>query len=618
MAYQFKDLYLFQILRERRLRESTGKIIADALLPLTDESSGLLNAIRTRFPKFSDEDFQHSWRILKELESILEPTALNTLTSVEIFTLSLTALFHDLDQFQTKPEPTLEKIRKNSLKKCQDFLTDFLNQTFPENAAVGPQFFTALTFLLEAQYLSWEALASHTIFRQTERLLAEPLRLNLLAILLRIGDLLDLNPERRCTVLSKRNFRLWAEIPEAIRPTLRPENIRPICNRKKIEIILQVFNKEAHIYWSEWFGYLRQDILYANTRIFTGEQKIFQLPTPNLQIEKSAQAQYEIWPLRFELDETGRIWNIISQAIYTSEYDFLREMIQNAIDANSFKIYDHPDAQVPAISPRSWKLVDYDPQVMLLYIENEKFLEIKDNGIGMDENALQYFLFKIAQTGYEQIEKKRDFQFPSIAKFGIGFISILLRAEKVIIQTKSVKNQAQGRKITLHTEARNAYSEFCDCPPGTTIQLFLKDKYVASDVFAYLKDHYRYPSTPLFFLDWNKLHDLLQLARGLKIRTPKILAALLTTRTFSQSEVNRQEYQEVIQRLATAVKSALQIEGKEARDKAFPFDQLCLQIDSPEFLKDFPTTPYLIYLDNQFDIYESSLKRYKIAKIMFN
>lgn len=123
--------------------------------------------------------------------------------------------------------------------------------------------------------------------------------------------------------------------------------------------------------------------------------------------------------------EEGRICEF-NMHLNTNEFDYVREVIQNAIDATLLKIYLDDEEDIKYKSPRSWKCND---KVIVAYSQKQGVLWIEDYGIGMSEGELSKYLFKTANSGYKYM-KKREFVFPAIAQFGIGFVACLTKAEK--------------------------------------------------------------------------------------------------------------------------------------------------------------------------------------------
>jgi len=235
----------------------------------------------------------------------------------------------------------------------------------------------------------------------------------------------------------------------------------------------------------------------------------FRLPAPNLTISKSSSANYEIWPLRFEVDERGRIWEIISQSIYTGKFDFVRELIQNAIDAELFWVFLNNGTTKLPMSTRCWSMDNYKPYVLILYSELDGRLKVVDNGIGMDKDSLQNFLFKVSSSGYGETARCVCGDFPSIAKFGIGFVSILVRSDAISIKTKK-RNSADkyGRKVIVKSESLNAYTEISDSAFGTSVTLHLKDKFLFREIAEYITKNIQHPSIPILFVNLDQIKKI--------------------------------------------------------------------------------------------------------------
>lgn len=143
------------------------------------------------------------------------------------------------------------------------------------------------------------------------------------------------------------------------------------------------------------------------------------------------------------MDDTGALWDIITKSVYTNEFDYIRELIQNAIDATLLKIYLDDKENIEYQSPRSWHCND---KVMIAYSQKEGTLWVEDYGTGMNENELSNYLFKTANSGYKYM-KKREFMFPAIAKFGIGFVACLTKADKIQILTRTQSDNGINAEI---------------------------------------------------------------------------------------------------------------------------------------------------------------------------
>jgi hypothetical protein len=238
------------------------------------------------------------------------------------------------------------------------------------------------------------------------------------------------------------------------------------------------------------------------------------LPTPALNLRKSSTATFEIWPLRFDIDEFGRLWDVISRSIYTERYDFIRELTQNSIDACLRTIYDDNFGKLSTRSPRNWQLAGYSPGVVIFFFESTRELAVIDNGIGMSKDELGLFLFKVAACGMKSQRSERQFPFPAIANFGIGFVSVLTRSVSVRITTRrrlpdSAGNPQSGFTAELDSNLRDAFVENADgAPIGTSVTLQLTSDYSYEGIISYFRMAFRFPAVPIHIVSWNRLCNL--------------------------------------------------------------------------------------------------------------
>jgi hypothetical protein len=107
----------------------------------------------------------------------------------------------------------------------------------------------------------------------------------------------------------------------------------------------------------------------------------------------------------------------------------LRELIQNSIDAiNLHRIYTGQD-----------NINVGEIKIALSKNENEYFLTITDNGIGMSQTIMTNELLDFGGSYWKSSRFKYDFQgihtkgFESIGKFGIGFFSTFMLGDKITV-----------------------------------------------------------------------------------------------------------------------------------------------------------------------------------------
>ena len=174
----------------------------------------------------------------------------------------------------------------------------------------------------------------------------------------------------------------------------------------------------------------------------------------------------------FEAD-TGKILNIVINSLYSDREIFLRELLSNASDAIQKRRYlGQTD---PAV------LNAGEDRITLRVDAKKKTLEIEDSGIGLSEIELAETLGTLAKSGTESFLKDlenakedKDAARSLIGKFGVGFYSAFMVAEKVEVLTKKAGTEnaflwtsdgQSGYEIEPSNEAQET---------GTRIRLHLK------------------------------------------------------------------------------------------------------------------------------------------------
>ncbi len=135
---------------------------------------------------------------------------------------------------------------------------------------------------------------------------------------------------------------------------------------------------------------------------------------------------------------TENIFPIIKKFLYSDHEIFLRELVSNAVDATQ-KL-----KRLSSLGHIKQELGDLRIQVKL--DEKAKTLTISDSGIGMTADEIKKYINQVAFSGAtEFMEKFKEAQDANeiIGRFGLGFYSAFMVAEKVEIQTLSYQEGAE-------------------------------------------------------------------------------------------------------------------------------------------------------------------------------
>lgn len=135
---------------------------------------------------------------------------------------------------------------------------------------------------------------------------------------------------------------------------------------------------------------------------------------------------------------TENIFPIIKKFLYSDTEIFLRELVSNAVDATQ-KI-----KRLASLGQYGGDLGDL--RVEVAFDEAKKTITISDNGIGMTADEIKKYINQIAFSGAtEFMEKFKEAKDANeiIGRFGLGFYSAFMVADKVEIETLSYQDGAE-------------------------------------------------------------------------------------------------------------------------------------------------------------------------------
>ncbi len=494
------DIGLYQQLSKRTTQNAIK--YSGILIPIASDMDFLLQFIKKEFSTYPDHGIQHSFRILNYLSVLLSDSIQKNLSDTELFCLIMAALFHDTGMALYDQTDQIQLRDKHN-----EFSTKVLDKYFDEHLKLinhRDRLKPVISFVCYAHGLNIQELYKDDCFNKKDRIEFDEVKYSLLSILLRIGDLMDIEECRTNDfVLScfSSNYSV-----EAFNHNIRNKKVQTY-NYSPNELVIEVLAEDVDQYkiWSTWLSYLNNEILHANTYL---QKYAVIFPAPNTKVNKASGTNFDVEELRFEIDDNGKIWQLLSQSIYTDEFDFIRELIQNSIDASLLRLYLDLSIPMDSISPRSWNINDNCDNVFIGFSEKRKELIIIDSGIGMNNLDLKKFLFKVTGSGYSGFDK-RKFEFPSIAKFGIGFVSCLINANNIEIFTKKQEDDFI-HQVSLAANSNLAVIQNLTISSfhGTAIRLKLKDDFVYSKIKTYLRNTFIYPSIGIIYVDLDSFENV--------------------------------------------------------------------------------------------------------------
>ena len=196
--------------------------------------------------------------------------------------------------------------------------------------------------------------------------------------------------------------------------------------------------------------------------------------------------------------EVKQLLHLMINSLYSNKEIFLRELISNASDANDklrFEALERPELLTETT----------DFEITITLDSDNRRLTISDNGIGMSRDEIIQQLGTIAHSGTAQFieslsgEKKQDSQL--IGKFGVGFYSAFIVAERVEVYSRRADLTAQeGVRWESAGDGDYSLETVEKQDRGTIITLTLKpeetefvDNFRVSGLIRKYSDHIGFP-----------------------------------------------------------------------------------------------------------------------------
>ncbi len=176
---------------------------------------------------------------------------------------------------------------------------------------------------------------------------------------------------------------------------------------------------------------------------------------------------------------TENIFPIIKKFLYSDHEIFLRELVSNAVDATQ-KI-----KRLSSLGQYKGELGDLITEVAV--DKDKKTITITDQGLGMTADEIKKYINQIAFSGAEEfVEKFKEAKDANelIGKFGMGFYSAFMVAEKVEIQSLSCQDGAEPVRWICDGTTEFELSEGSRATRGTDVIL-----YINNDSEEFLEKH---------------------------------------------------------------------------------------------------------------------------------
>ena len=170
--------------------------------------------------------------------------------------------------------------------------------------------------------------------------------------------------------------------------------------------------------------------------------------------------------------EVQQLLNLVIHSLYSEREVFLRELISNASDACGRLRFD-------SLTNPEMRESEQDSSIDIEVNKRAKTIKIHDNGIGMSRDEVVENIGTIARSGTKRFvealsgEQSEDTRL--IGQFGVGFYSVFMVAENVVIRTRRAGQPPQSG-VLWESDGVSGYTVNQETieNPGTEIILTLR------------------------------------------------------------------------------------------------------------------------------------------------
>ena len=183
--------------------------------------------------------------------------------------------------------------------------------------------------------------------------------------------------------------------------------------------------------------------------------------------------------------EVQQLLHLLIHSLYTQKEIFLRELISNASDALD-KIHHRALTDKNVLDP------DAELDIEIEVSSSNKTLTIRDRGIGMTRDEVNENIGTIARSGSAEFARKlaetdaedEQEKLKLIGQFGVGFYSVFMAADRVVLTTRSADPDAEAVMWESTGDGSYTLARADKAERGTEIKI-----YIRSDCEEFLDAH---------------------------------------------------------------------------------------------------------------------------------
>lgn len=512
---------LFDILGKREgSRELLFKL--DEIRKIVTPELAQIGAPGTLFEGYTPHDIGHKERVLENYKLIIPQSLADRFGKYEIFFLIAATYFHDIgmidwdgfdkpDGYNTwSKENKAEYVRDIHHVRSEQYVRDLWMKNWPTDNQRQAEIIGRIAKGHRSRVgVKEEDLHQKQFFDYEETYNRELINVPLLCALLKLADELDFAFDRTPMILYEHfppkedlskfhwNKHIITDPPITIGEQNLTIMAKARCPNPKLHRALkrmeskineQIRDLENHLH-----SYFKLPIETRNGMTFRYQWS--DLPK-NFELRITADG-YEPYDFKFTLAEKQIINLLMGEKFYSSQFDSLREILKNSVDACR--------RRSDLFRPQEALKIEFSLS------DDYTKLEVKDNGYGMDRFFIERYLTQIGNSFYVSDDfKEENHHFRPVGELGIGLLSYFLIADKIVIDTKAEHSDALQIEISDLSDFFFVQSGK-RTEQGTTVTLFIKDKVKQSlnDVLLeHIERYARFIEFPVFVRSNHKTFEI--------------------------------------------------------------------------------------------------------------
>ncbi|MET9627272.1 ATP-binding protein [Lentzea sp. NPDC006480] len=180
------------------------------------------------------------------------------------------------------------------------------------------------------------------------------------------------------------------------------------------------------------------------------------LPLPNsVDLSGVKGVGYTYEKLSFELVRDDVLQLLGGTKLYGNPNVFVRELLQNAIDAVRLRKIVDPGCDSGSVAISSWEE------------DGAIWFRIDDNGTGMDMHTIREYFLQIGRSYYNSDELHRELgqlgarrsRFSAIGRFGIGVMSCFMLGDRIEVSTRKFTSHGErGKAVRLSIDRQEDFA----------------------------------------------------------------------------------------------------------------------------------------------------------------